>query len=183
MGAGGIKQQALANNGTAQGISTNATNNANGLYGALAPALGAEAAHPAGYTPTQIAAQNTASQQSAGGSQAGTVGQAGLMAARTRNAGSGAAAIAQGSRNAATQLGNSALKVQTNNADLQQKQQQAGLSGLANLYAQNNGTQVNALNAGTGALNAATQATNAGWDWTKLLSGVGGSFGGGSFSA
>lgn len=183
MGAGGIKSQALANNGTAQGISTNATQNSNALYGTLAPELGAEAAHPAGYTPTQLAAQNTAAQQSSGGSQAGTVGQAGLLAARTRNAGATDAALAQGSIQAGQQLSDAALKVQSNNAGLQQKQQQAGISGLTDLYGLNNGTQVSALNAGNGALNTAVGATNAGWDWTKALQGLGGTYAGGSFSA
>jgi hypothetical protein len=85
---------------------------------------------------------NTQSQQSLGGSNAGITGQAGLMAARTRNAGAGTAVEDAGSQNAMRQNSENAVGNEVANANLQQKQSQEGLKGLSSLY----GTDVNAAN-------------------------------------
>lgn len=151
----GVEKDQLANSGNANAISSTAAGNANSLYGTLAPELQAESAHPGGYTPTQLAAQGTAAQQSAGGSQAATVGQAGLLGARTGNKGAGDAAIAAGQRTAGDQLSKAATGIQTNNAGLEQKQQQAGISGMENLYGTNMGSAIGALNTSNQALSGA----------------------------
>ena len=130
----GVEKDQLANSGTAGNLSNTLTGNAASIYGGLAPELQTEAAHPAGYTPTQLASQNTAAQQSAGGSQAATAGAGGLYAARTKNAGAAQNAIGAGTRSAGANLSNAAVGVQNKDANLEQTQQQEGLKGLGGLY-------------------------------------------------
>ena len=55
------------------------------LYGSLMPQLEAEATHPTGIDPTTMAEMKTNQLQTAGGSNAGSVGQGSLLAGRTRN--------------------------------------------------------------------------------------------------
>jgi hypothetical protein len=160
----GVKKDAFANSGTANALEGQLTSNAANEYGALEPELAAEAAHPAGYTPTQKAAMNTAAQQSAGGSQAATVGQGGLYAARTRNAGGAQAAIGAGTRGAGENLSKAALGTETANANLQQKQQQSGLSGFGSLYGTELGEGENALGLSNQALGVAASAKLPFWD-------------------
>jgi hypothetical protein len=159
----GVKKDALANSGTANAMSSGLYNNAQQAYGSLAPQLNAEITNPQGYTPAQKAAQNTAAQQSTGGSQAGAVGQGALQAARTRNAGGADAAIAQSARTAGQNLSNAALTTETNNANLQQQQRQAGLSGLQSLYGTTLGGSENALGLSNNALQVANQAKPSFW--------------------
>jgi hypothetical protein len=145
------KTNSLANIGAGQGIASTGTANAAGLYGTVAPALTQEAIAPQGINPADLAKMNTAAQQSAGGSNAGAVGQGSLLSARTRNAGSGAAAIAKSAEGAQQQLGNEAVGIQNENTKVKQQQQQAGLNGLQSLY----GTTENAALGGLGASNQA----------------------------
>jgi hypothetical protein len=164
----GVAKDALANSGTADTLSSGLTGNAASIYGGLAPELQSEAAHPAGFTPSQVASQNTAAQQSAGGSQAGTVGQGGLYAARTKNAGAAQNAIGAGTRGAGANLSKAAVGVQNNQADLQQKQKQEGIAGLGGLYSEELGGGEKALGLSNEALQAATQA-DANNPWMKVL--------------
>lgn len=139
--------------------------NANSLYGDLAPTLEGEIAHPAGYAPSDLSAMETGAQQSAGGSEAGAVGQGGLYAARTRNKGGAAAAIADASRGAGQQLSRNLLGVRSANAGLKNQQQQAGISGLTNLTGLETGASTSALGNVAGLSNANTNAENASYDW------------------
>lgn len=150
-GHNGIKGDLLNNSNTANGLEGVYGSNAAGINSTLTPALTQEAVNPTGYTPTQLGAQTTAAEQSAGGSNAGATGGALLRAARTRNVGSAPAAIDQSSRNAGQDLSQINAGIQTNNADLQQKQKQAGISGLEGLYGEN-------VNAGEGALGLSNSA-------------------------
>lgn len=143
--------------------------NANSLYGSLAPTLEGEVAHPAGYAPSDFSAMETGAQQSAGGSQAGAVGQGGLYAARTGNKGAAAAAIADASRGAGQQLSKNLLVIRSANANLKNEQQQSGISGLTNLTGLETGASNNALGNVAGLSNADTNAENASWDWSKDL--------------
>ena len=122
-----------------------------GLSSTLAPALTAESINPQGYSPTTMGQMTTAAEQTAGGSNAGATGQAGLMAARTRNIGSGQATAANASTKAGENLSEINTGIQSKNADLKAKQQQAGLSGLEHMY----GTDVGA---GEGALGISNQS-------------------------
>ena len=112
--------------------------------------------------------QNTAAQQSAGGSQSATVGQGGLYAARTRNAGGAQAAIGAGTRGAGANLSRSAVSTEVNSANLANRNQQAGISGLGGLYGTELGGGESALGLSNQALSGADQS--AGNDpWTRLL--------------
>ena len=139
------------------------------LYGNLMPQLEAEATHPAGIDPTTMAEMKTNQMQTAGGSNAGAVGQGSLLAGRTRNAGTADAAIEAGSRHSGEQLSNANLETDLANESLKNKQQQAGLSGLEGL----NSTDLSGSLGATGQIapdvNANTNAANASYDWAKYL--------------
>jgi hypothetical protein len=164
----GVAKDQLANSGTASNLSNSLTGNAASIYGGLEPALQSEATHPAGFAPTDLASMNTAAQQSAGGSQAATVGQGGLYAARTKNAGAAQNAIGAGTRGAGANLSKAAVGTQTANAGLKNQQQQEGLKGLGGLYSTD-------LSGGEGALGLSNQAlsgaasSDANNPWMKLL--------------
>lgn len=149
---------ALANQGNAQGIFTG-----------LEPALMAEAIHPAGFGPTDLAAMNTAAQQEAGGMNAGVVGQGALLKARTRNAGAAQGAMAAGARGAQDELMKAGLRTQLENAELKQQQRSGAERALASLY----GTGVEGANASlrnvAENVDADTKRRQQSWDWVKYI--------------
>lgn len=163
----GVEKDALANSGTANANSGTLFGNAGNIYGSLAPQLQAQASAPPGYTPTQKAAMNTAGQQSAGGTQAAAVGQGALLAARTRNAGTADAAIAQGTRSAGQQASDVAVGTEVKNANLQQQQRDSAQRGLEGLYSTTLGGSNAALGISNNALSVADQAA-ANNPWLKL---------------
>jgi len=168
MARGSDAAQAGANQGLA--ISDTSSGNASGLYGTLAPELEAEAAHPAGFAPSDLSAMNTATLQSGGGTQAAATGQGALLESRTGNKGSGAAAIGEGARSAGEQVSKGALGTQIANAKMKQEQQGEAQSGLEGLYNTNMGTSTGALGEVAQNVNANTNAENESWDWTKAIS-------------
>ena len=119
---------------------------------------------PPGYAGVNLAAADTAEQQSAGGGQSAAVGQGALLAGRTRNAGSADAAVGASTRAVGQQLSEGALQTRLKNAGMKMQQQQAGIGGLGNLYSEN-------LGAVAPNVNANTEAENASWDWAKDLMG------------
>lgn len=164
----GVASDALANSGTADKLSNTLAANSANIYGSLEPTLQAEAAHPSGLTPTQKASQNTAAQQSAGGSQSATVGQGGLYAARTRNAGAAQNAIGAGSRGAGANLSKAALGTEQQDASLAQRNQQAGISGLSGLNSTELSGSEGAMGLSNQALGVADNA-DANNPWNKIL--------------
>lgn len=152
-------------------------------YNALFPALTKEATNPQGYMPGDLAAMNTASQQSLGGATAGAVGEGDLAGARTRNAGSFAPALDESVRSGERQLSQDAVGIQGQNANLKQAQQQAGLQGLQGLYGTNTNAMLGALGLGNQSTQALTQAGQSGWfqNMTGLIAALkpGGSAAGG----
>jgi hypothetical protein len=187
MGGSGTKSDAFANSGTALNQSNQLGANAGALYGPLSAQLQSQMAHPSGYTPAQMAAQNTAAQQSAGGSNASTVGQGALLAARTRNAGAAQNAIAQGGRQASQNLSNAAVGTQVRNANLQQQNQRAATSGLENLYGTELGGSQNALGLSNSAIKIAGEQAPSFWQQMgyaagkPIASGLGGAISGSLF--
>ena len=163
MGGSGTKKDAFQNWGTATNLSNNLTSNAANVYGSLEPTLQAEAAHPQGFTPQAKSAMNTAAQQSAGGSTAGAIGQGRLYAARTKNAGGAKSAIGAGVRGAGQNLSNAAVGTEVANANLQNRQQQAGLSGLSGLNSAELQGGLNALGLSNQALGVANNAKPSFW--------------------
>jgi hypothetical protein len=148
----GANKQLLNNAGTGQGAQSQLYNQGQGVSSFLTPQLEQEATSPQGYTPQQLAYMNTASQQSEGASTAGITGQANLQAARTRNAGGFQGAIGSGSRTAQKNLSQTALGIQTQQAQLQQQQRQQALQQLQSLYGTDIGTSLGYLNSSTEAL-------------------------------
>lgn len=170
MGRGSDVAQGAATD--ARGISGTAATNAGELYSTLAPGLMSEAAHPAGFAPTDLASMNTDVQQSAGGTQAAAVGQGALQTARTRNAGGTDAAIGVASRGAGETASRGALATQMANAKLKESQHRAAVSGLEGLYGTNMGTSVGALGQVASNVHADNEAEQGSWDWTKGVNAI-----------
>jgi len=147
------------------------------LYNQVVPQLTQEATNPQGYGQKDLAAMNTASQQSIGGATAGAVGQGNLEAARTRNAGSFAPALDEAVRSGGRQLSQNALGIQENNANLKQAQQQAGLAGLQGEQSGQTQQMLAALGLGNQAVNTNVNAQKVGW-FQNLLGGIGALSGG-----
>jgi hypothetical protein len=154
----GANKQLLGNSGYAQKTSGTLQNQAQSLYGQLDPILMKEATNPTGYAPGDVAAMNTASQQSLGGSVGGATGEANLEAARTNNAGGYQGAIATSARSAQRQLSQNALQVQIANAQLKEQQKQQALSALQQLYGIDTQTALNYLNSSNSALGTENQS-------------------------
>lgn len=143
--------------------------NASSLYSTLTPQLTNEAANPQGFNPADEAGMQTEAQQTAGGTQSAAVGEGGLQAARTRNAGAPAAAIADASRGAGEQLSKNSLGISNANARLKEGQRQSALTGLQGLTGLETGAQNTALGQVAPDVNANTNAANESWDWAKDL--------------
>lgn len=148
----------IDNSGTANRRSKTLTSNANDVYGFLDPTLTAEATNPTGYAPGDLAAINTASQQSLGGATSAVTGQSNLEAARSRNAGGFQGAIGSGSRAAMKQNSENAVNVQEQNAQLKEAQKQQALSSLQNLYGTDESTALGYLNSSNSALGTENQS-------------------------
>lgn len=154
----GSNQNLLQNSGTANKRSGTLTSNANDLYGFLDPTLQSEATNPTGYAPGDLAAMNTASQQSLGGATSAVTGQSNLEAARSRNAGGFQGAIGSGSRSAMKDNAQNAVQVQAQNAALKEAQKQQALSSLQNLYGTDESTALGYLNSSNSANSAESQS-------------------------
>ena len=157
---------------SAQNLSNTYAGNAANVFSALEPQLMAEATHPAGMSPTDLAAADTAAQQSAGGTEAATVGQGGLLASRTRNAGGAGAAIASGARSAGRNLSMAALGTRLKNAGLKVQERMSGLSGLGNLFSESAGAGNQASGQIANDVNANTNQQKESWDWTQGLNSI-----------
>jgi hypothetical protein len=155
----GANKQLLSNSGVAQSNSGQLSTAGSGINSFLTPQLESEATNPQGYTPQQLAYMNTASQQSQGGGVAATTGQANLTAARTRNAGGFQGAVGDANRTAQRNLSQTAVGIQSKQADLQQQQRQEALKSLQQLYGVDEGTALGYLNASSGALEGEDKAT------------------------
>jgi hypothetical protein len=133
----GAKGRELENSGNAQANSKQLYGESQGDFNFLDPTLTKEATNPEGYTPQQLAYMETMGQQSLGGGEAATTGQAGLTAARTRNAGAFQGAVGTADRNTQKTASQNALQVAKSQADLQQQQRQQALQSLQSLYSTN----------------------------------------------
>lgn len=184
--ARGATNQANKTFGEATSTFNANTDRSNALYGQLFPMLTKEATNPLGFDPKDLAAMNTASQQSVGGSTAGAVGEGNLMAARTRNAGAFQPALDEAARQGTRQLSENALNTQTKNAMLRESNRQAGIKGLGGLYENSQDALLKALGLGNEATNTAINSGKSGW-FQNLLGAItalkpSGSFGSGGGS-
>jgi hypothetical protein len=162
------QNSATQSQNTASGL----TGNANSLYGNLAPMLTSQAAHPAGFSPADEASMETGAMDTAGGSEAGAVGEGNLEAARTRNAGGFGQAVSDASRGAGETLSRGLLGVRNANANLKNQQQNEALGGLEGLYGTNVGGANSALGNVAPLVNADTNAENASWDAFNNITGA-----------
>jgi len=106
-------------------------------WNALFPALEQNVYNPQGYTPGQKTSINTATQQELGGATAGAVGQGNLMAGRTRNPASAAAALEGSALGGMRRGSQAAMGVEEQSANLAQEKQQNALKELGSLYGTN----------------------------------------------
>jgi len=161
--AKGQKQKADQQLALTNQQASNAGSTASGIYSGLYPQLSAEATNPQGYSPADMNAMTTASQQALGGATAGITGQANLEAARTHNSGSYGSVLDRAAQTAGQTQSQNDLGIQQANANLKQQQQQAGLSALQGLYGTNMGQQTSLLGLGPGTLGARA----AGGSWAQ----------------
>lgn len=174
--ARGAQDQAKKTFNESQGVFGTSQGNANDLYSKLFPTFQAEATNPQGFAPGDLAAMNTANQQSVGGATAGAVGEGDLAGARTRNSGSFAPALDEAVREGERTASENAVGIQGENAKLKEEQRQAGIAGLGGLYGQNNSDMLSALGLQNQSTNALTTAGQSGWfqNMTGLISALGG---------
>lgn len=153
------QNSATQSQSTASGL----TGNANSLYGNLAPMLTSQAAYPVGFSPEDESSMETGAMDTAGGSEAGAVGEGNLEAARTRNAGGFGQAVSDASRGAGETLSRGLLGVRNANANLKQRQHDEAIGGLEGLYNTNVSGANQALGNVAPLVNSDTNAENASW--------------------
>ena len=167
MGRG--NDQAIQGAKSAVNYSGTLQNQQGSLYGALAPQLMGDISHPTGFTPNEKAEQNTAAQESAGGSEAGAVGQGALLSQRTRNSGTADAAIGESARNAGRGSMRAALGTELADTALKNQKMAAAKGELGGLYGTSTQGGNQALGQVASNVNANTQAANQSWDWAKYI--------------
>jgi hypothetical protein len=155
----GAKNLSTSATGTAGNLGTQASQ----IGSTIIPGLETEATHPTGYTPEQLNSQRVASQQGLGGAASGITGQANLEAARTRNAGGFAAALAEAARSKGRQSSQNEVELQARNADLAQKKQQMAQSQLAGLYGTDLTGQLKSMGLANEDLNTELAGGRQGW--------------------
>lgn len=161
---------------TAAGTANTYGTEASDIGSMLIPELSREATNPQGLNPTDLNAMLVAGQEGAGGANAGIAGQANLTAARTRNSGALSAVLDEAARARSRASSSSALNVQGMNANLKEKQRQAGLSGLESVRGGDVNAQLKAEGLVPEDINAWTNASKAGWlqNTMGVLSGLSG---------
>ncbi len=178
----GATSAAISNTATGQQDASSLLNAANTAGAPAQSFFQNELNNPQGFSPQQLASMTTASQQSLGGNQAGAVGAGNLLAARTGNAAGLTGALDQSARNNAKQSSQNNLGIQTNQANLQQQQQQSGAQGLESIYGkdlasslQSLGLSNQAIGQWTNAANETNSALNTGLNVAKLGQSLAGS--------
>lgn len=159
MGSNNVKDKALNNSDVNAANAANALSTINPIYSQMAQGN-------MGLTDQQKANALTASGQSLGGGVSSAVGQGGLYAARTGNAGAATAALDDAARQAQVQQSQNALDIQNQSDAIARANQAQGLSGLNQIYAESNGQA-------TANLNTANNAQKPWWQ-TALAGAAGG---------
>lgn len=165
------QQQAKSAYNTASATAGKYGSEGDQISSSLIPGLEREANNPEGYTPEEMNDQLVASEQGAGGANAGITGEANLRTARTRNSAGYTAALDEAARDKTRSLSEDALNIKNKSADLGQKKQMAAQSELGGLY----GTDVEANLKAQGLMpedvNAEVNAGKSGWfqNMTNLI--------------
>lgn len=158
-----LQKQANTNKKTADTTAGIAGSNATTEGNTVRQQFTNEAQHPEGYAPTDLNNMLVAQQEGAGGANATVTGEGKLAALRQRNAGGFAPALAEAQRIKGRTLATGGLDVANANAELKQKQQQAGLAGLAGLYGTDTSNQLHAMGLSDQALQDELAAGRQGW--------------------
>ena len=161
-------QQGLDAAKTATNVGAGYGANAATASSALLPFLTRELNNPQGFTQQQMGAQLGAAEAGAGGSTAGLTTEANLASARNRNSGGLSGALDQAAREKDKALAGASEGIAANNAELQQKQQQAAASGLANEQGMDQNAQLKAMGLIPEDIDASTKAYGTG-DWASDL--------------
>jgi hypothetical protein len=175
----GIKaadKSAKAAAGTASGTGAGYGTSASGVGSTLVPELTQEAKNPTGFDPTTLNNMNTASAETAGGTNSAISGAATNAAARTHNTGALSGVLDEAARQKQRQMATNTLGIQNANAVLKEKQKQAGLSGLEGVYGTDVGAQLKSEGLVPEDINAWANANKTGWlqDVDQTISAVGG---------
>lgn len=159
---------------TASAVGAGYGTQASDVNAQLMPFLTRELNNPQGYTQQQTGAMLGAAEGGAGGATAGLTTEANLNQARNRNSGGFSGALDEAARQQGKTLASASEGIAGQNADLQQRQQQAAASGLSGLYGMDTSAQLKAMGLIPGDINAAVNSNSAPWDSiAKLMQGGG----------
>lgn len=168
---GGISQQAQQNAANAGNTASGYGANASTVNSQLLPFLTRELNNPQGYSQQQQGAMLNQAEAGAGGATAGLNTEANLASARNRNSGGFSGALDEAARDKGKTLSGISSGIASQNANLQQQNQQAAASGLSNMYGQDTGAQLKAMGLQNEDLNTANAAYNTG-NWAQGLQGI-----------
>ena len=166
---GGISQQAQQNAANAGNTASGYGANASTVNSQLLPFLTRELNNPQGYSQQQQGAMLNQAEAGAGGATAGLNTEANLASARNRNSGGFSGALDEAARDKGKTLSGISSGIASQNANLQQQNQQAAASGLSNMYGQDTGAQLKAMGLQNDDLNTANTAYNTG-NWARVCS-------------
>ena len=170
-------QQGLNAATTASNVGAGYGAGAAGINSQLLPFLTRELNSPQGFTQQQQGSMLDAAEGGAGGSTAGINTEANLATARDRNSGGFSGALDDAARQKDKALAGESEGIAGKSAELQQQNQQAGASGLANLQGMDQNSQLKAMGLVPEDINASTKAYGTG-DWASDLKGLTGAVGG-----
>lgn len=157
------QSQAKTNYDTANRTATGASARADQIGSSLIPGLEQQANNPTGYSPQELNDQLVASEQGAGGANAGIVGQANLDVARSHNSAGYTAALGEASREKTRTLSQNALDVQGRNADLAQKKQAFAQGQLGHLFDTSTDENLKAQGLSNDSIQTELEAGKSGW--------------------
>lgn len=136
---------------------------AGSIFGLVEPTLARQATAPPGFSPVDLSTMQSRAQEAANATAAANEEQAKLRALRSRNP-----AGIQSSQDAITQAasraqGNSIQGIQSENAQLKERQRQEAFGGLTGLYDTNVSGMLRAMGLVPEDLNTQLQAGKSGW--------------------
>jgi hypothetical protein len=166
---------------TASGYGTAATDEG----AALNPFYTSEMKAQHGFSPTQTNELLTAAEAGGGGAASSLTGQAGLEAARTRNASGFTKSLDEAARDKEKAAAGASEGIASEDVMGAKKLNQEGAAGMEGLYGTNVGAQLKAMGQQDQDINTAVTAGNSGWlqngmGVLKALQGAGGTTAGGS---
>jgi hypothetical protein len=136
---------------------------ASSIGSTLVPTLTRDINNPTGFSPTEKNNMLVASEQGAGGANAGITGAAGLTANRTRNSSALSSVLDQAARDKSQALSGNALSIQNKDAMLAQQKRAAALGGLQGLYGTDVGAQLKSMGIQDQDINTEIEAGKSGW--------------------